>query len=57
MTALIIAVAVIGALVGFCQGAIKQIASIAGIFVGLLIAIMAYDNFGKMLANLTGTEE
>ena len=57
MTILIIAVAIIGALVGFCQGALKQIANMAGIFIGLIIAVMAYDKFGKMLADLTGTEE
>jgi hypothetical protein len=57
MTLLIIAVALIGALVGFCQGALKQLANMTGIIVGLVIAIMAYDRFGQMLADLTGAEE
>lgn len=57
MTLLIIAVSIIGALVGFYQGALKQIASMVGIFVGLLIAVMAYGKFGEMLADLTGTEQ
>ena len=54
---MIIAVALIGALVGFCQGALKQLANMTGIIVGLVIAIMAYDRFGQMLADLTGAEE
>jgi len=29
----------------------------AGIFVGLVIAVMLYEKFGKALANLTGTEQ
>jgi membrane protein required for colicin V production len=57
MTILIIAVAIIGALVGFYQGALKQVANMAGIFVGLVIAVMLYEKFGKALANLTGTEQ
>ena len=57
MTLLIIAIAIIGALVGFYQGALKQVASMAGIFVGLVIAVMAYGKFGKVLADLTGTEQ
>ena len=57
MTLLIIAVALIGALVGFCQGALTQLANMTGISVGLVIAIMAYDRFGQMLADLTGAEE
>ena len=50
MTILIIAVAIIGA-------ALKQVTNMAGIFVGLVIAVMLYENFGKALANLTGTEQ
>ena len=57
MTVLIIIVALIGALVGYIQGAIKQIANLGGIIVGLLLAVMAYDKFGKVLADFTGTEE
>lgn len=57
MEILILAVALIGALVGFCQGALKQIANMAGIVVGLVIAVMLYDRFGQMLADLTGAEE
>ena len=57
MTVLIIVVALIGALVGYIQGAIKQIANLAGIIVGLLLAVTAYDKFGKVLADFTGAEE
>lgn len=57
MTLLIIAVAILGALVGFYQGALKQVANMAGIFVGLIIAVMLYEKFGKALADLTGTQE
>ena len=57
MTILIIAVAIIGALVGFYQGALKQVASMVGIFLGLIIAVMLYEKFGKVLADFTGTQE
>ena len=57
MTILIIVVALIGAWVGYIQGAIKQIANLAGIIVGLLLAVTAYDKFGKVLADFTGAEE
>ena len=57
MTVLIIVVALIGALVGYIQGAIKQIANLAGIIVGLLLAVTAYDKFGKVLADFTGAED
>ncbi len=57
MTLLIIIVAILGALVGFYQGAIKQIANMVGIFVGLIIAVMLYEKFGKILADFTGTQE
>ena len=57
MTLLIIIVAIIGALVGYYQGAIKQIANLAGIILGLVLAVMAYGKFGKVLADFTGTEQ
>ena len=56
MNILIIAVAILGALVGFHQGALKQIASMFGIIIGLVAAVLLYNQFGNFLADLTGTD-
>lgn len=56
MNILIIAVAILGALVGFHQGALKQIASMFGIIIGLFAAVLLYNQFGNYLADLTGTD-
>ncbi len=57
MTILIIVFVLVGALVGFSRGALKQLASLAGIIIGLVLAVTAYDKFGKILADFTGAEQ
>lgn len=47
-------VLLIGTIIGFRQGALKQIASLAGIIVGLVIAAFTYHSFGTFLADKTG---
>lgn len=55
MNTLILIVLLIGAAVGFYQGAFKQIAHFAGVALGLLIASMLYQSFGDYLADKGGT--
>ncbi|MCH5174879.1 MAG: CvpA family protein [Prevotellaceae bacterium] len=44
----------IGVIVGYRQGALKQIANFLGIALGLVIAAVAYHQFGDFLADKTG---
>lgn len=55
MNTLILIVALVGAVVGFCQGAFKQIAKFVGIFAGVLIASMYSEKVGEFLSATTGT--
>lgn len=57
METLIYIVLLVGAGIGFYQGAFKQIANFAGTIVGLVLATMLYERFGDMLADKTGTSE
>ncbi|MBQ9665368.1 MAG: CvpA family protein [Bacteroidaceae bacterium] len=54
MEILIYFVLLIGAIMGFNQGAFKQIAHFLGIALGLLIAATLYHQFGDFLADKTG---
>lgn len=54
MEILIYVVLAIGAIIGFKQGAFKQIAHFLGVGVGLLIAATLYHQFGDFLADKTG---
>lgn len=55
MNTLILIVLLVGAVIGFYQGAFKQIANFSGIFVGLLVASMMYQQCGDYLADKSGT--
>lgn len=55
MNTLILIVLLVGAVIGFYQGAFKQIANFSGIFVGLLVASMLYQQCGDYLADKSGT--
>lgn len=57
METLIYIVLLVGACIGFYQGAFKQIANFAGTIVGLILATILYEQFGDMLADKTGTSE
>ena len=54
MDTLIIAVLVTGAIIGFCQGAFKQIANFAGVALGLILASLLYRQCGDFLADKSG---
>lgn len=54
MEILIYIVLIVGAIVGFKQGAFKQVAHFLGAAVGLLIAATLYHQFGDFLADKTG---
>lgn len=54
MEFLIYLVLIIGAIIGFKQGAFKQVAHFLGVAVGLLIAATLYQQFGDFLADKTG---
>ena len=54
MELIILVVLAIGAIVGFRQGALKQVANFIGIALGLVIAAVAYHQFGDFLADKTG---
>ena len=54
MELIIYIVLIIGLVVGFRQGALKQIANFLGIALGLIIAAVAYHQFGDFLADKTG---
>ena len=45
---------IIGIVVGYRQGVLKQIASLLGVALGLVIATVAYCKFGDFLADKTG---
>ncbi len=55
MNTLIVFVLLIGAVVGFCQGAFKMAAHFAGVAFGLIMACMLYQQFGDYLADKGGT--
>jgi len=54
MEILIYVVLLVGAIIGFKQGAFKQIANFLGVGLGLLIAATLYHQFGEFLADKTG---
>lgn len=54
MDLLIYIVLIVGAVIGFKQGAFKQVAHFLGVAVGLLIAATLYHQFGDFLADKTG---
>ena len=54
MDILIYIVLIVGAIVGWKQGAFKQVANFLGVAVGLLIAATLYHQFGDFLADKTG---
>lgn len=54
MELIIYIVLLIGLIVGYRQGALKQIANFLGIALGLIIAAVAYHQFGDFLADKTG---
>lgn len=55
METLIYIVLLVGAVIGFYQGAFKQIANFAGTIVGLILATALYERFGDVLADKAGT--
>jgi len=57
MEILIYIVLLVGAVVGFYQGAFKQIANFVGVALGLIISATLYENFGEFLADKTGASE
>lgn len=54
MDILIYIVLIAGAVIGYKQGAFKQVAHFLGVAVGLLIAATLYHQFGDFLADKTG---
>ncbi len=54
MNSLILIVLLAGAVVGFIQGAFKQIANFVGVMAGILFAILLYNRFGSYLSSATG---
>lgn len=54
METLIIIVLLVGAVVGFYQGAFKQIANFIGVIAGIVLACVLYDKFGDFLSVHTG---
>lgn len=54
MDILIYIVLIVGAIIGFKQGAFKQVAHFLGAATGLLIAATLYHQFGDFLADKTG---
>jgi len=55
MNLLILIVLLIGAGIGFYQGAFKQIANLCGVVLGLILAAMLYKEFGDFLATASST--
>lgn len=51
---IIYVVLIIGTVVGYRQGALKQIANFLGVALGLFVAAVAYHQFGDFLADKTG---
>ena len=54
MDILIYIVLIVGVIIGFKQGAFKQVAHFLGVAAGLLIAATLYHQFGDFLADKTG---
>jgi len=54
MDTLILAVLIIGAVIGFYQGAFKQIANFIGVALGIILASMLYQQCGDFLADKSG---
>lgn len=54
MDILIYIVLAVGAIIGFKQGAFKQVANFLGVALGLLIAATLYHQFGDFFADKTG---
>jgi membrane protein required for colicin V production len=54
MDTLILIVLLIGALVGFYQGAFKMVANFVGVALGLIVACLLYQQFGDYLADKSG---
>ncbi|MBR0046305.1 MAG: CvpA family protein [Bacteroidaceae bacterium] len=54
MEILIYVVLIVGGIIGFKQGAFKQVAHFLGVAVGLLLAATLYHQFGDFLADKTG---
>lgn len=57
METLIYIVLLVGAVIGFYQGAFKQIANFAGVIGGIILACMLYEKFGDYLSEYTGASE
>jgi len=57
VTTLILIVLLVGAVIGFCQGAFKQIANFLGVVVGVLVASLLSHQFGEFLVDRTGTSQ
>lgn len=57
MELLIYIALLVGAVIGFIQGAFKQIAHLAGVAVGLVLASVLYERFGDYLAAKTGATD
>lgn len=57
METLIIIVLLVGTVVGFYQGAFKQIANFVGVAAGIVLACVLYDKFGDFLSVQTGASE
>lgn len=57
MVVLIIVILALGAIMGWTQGALKQIAHMAGIVVGLFVACMLYKEFAGFLTPHIGSSE
>ncbi|MCM1312619.1 MAG: CvpA family protein [Bacteroides sp.] len=57
MEILIVIVLLVGAGIGFYQGAFKQIANFVGVVAGIVLACVLYDNFGDYLSVKTGASE
>lgn len=51
----IIIILLIGVMSGWTTGLLRQVVSIAGLFIGLLVAVLLYAKFGDWLAPCLGT--
>lgn len=54
MNLLIMIVLIVGAIIGFVQGAFKQIAHSLGVILGLILATVLYQQFGEYLSDKMG---
>jgi len=54
MDLLVLVVVGLGAILGFWQGAFKQLANLLGTVVGVALAVLLYDRFGDVLSGYTG---